>query len=327
MTAIDSAASAAHPLVSVMLPVYEPDSLLLGALESVLVQRQRLGSERMQVTIVDDCSKRTNVAELLQRLQHPAGVEYHRNETNLGLAGNWNRCIELARGPLVHLLHQDDAIRPGFYERLLDGLERAPRAGMAFCRHAFIDAAGAVTDVSHRERLTPGILRDWLATISRETRIQTPAAIVKRSVYERLGHYREDLKYALDWEMWTRIAVHYDVWYEPAILAEYRRHEANETARLRLSGAADDDALQTIATIAALLPAERRAALTNGAYTAYVRRRLKRARKQISQGQLDSARMSVAFGKRALAQLRPSAIRHVYAWKMQRLERRLEGSA
>jgi glycosyltransferase involved in cell wall biosynthesis len=310
-----------------MLPVYEPDALLLAALESVLAQRPQIGQDCFQIAIVDDSSQRVNVADLLRRLGDPAAIELHRNEVNLGLAGNWNRCIELARAPLVHLLHQDDLIRPGFYERLLAGLERAPQAGMAFCRHGFIDGAGVLTDVSHRERLTPGLLRNWLPRISRETRIQTPAAVVRRSVYERLGGFRNDLKYALDWEMWTRIALHYEVWYEPAVLADYRRHATNETARLRASGAADDDALKAIEVVGSILPSEQRAKLTNGAYVAYARRRLKRTSKQIAQRQIDQARLSLHFGKLALARIPPSTLRQYYEWKAKRLDRRLNGHA
>jgi glycosyltransferase involved in cell wall biosynthesis len=312
------------PLISIMLPVYEPQAMLLDALNAVLKQRQSIGAEQMQIGVVDDCSRRADVAELLSRLGQPAAIEFHRNTANLGLAGNWNRCIELARGTLVHLLHQDDVIRPGFYERLLAGFAKAPHIGMAFCRHGFIDLDGALTDVSHREKLTAGVLRDWLSKIARELRIQTPAAIVKRSVYEQLGGFRTDLKYALDWEMWTRIAIHHEVWYEPRILADYRRHSANETARLQLSGAADADALRAIEVIGTTLPPERGRELSTSAYIAYARRRIKRARKQIAQQQLSLAHNSLHHSELALQRVPASARRTLYDWTIKRLRKQLD---
>jgi glycosyltransferase involved in cell wall biosynthesis len=314
------------PLISVMLPVYEPQSMLLDTLDAVLKQRQSLGVEQMQIGIVDDSSGRVNVAELLHRLGQPATVELYRNTTNLGLAGNWNRCIELARGTYVHLLHQDDVVRPGFYDRLLAGFSRAPHVGMAFCRHGFIDRDGKLTDVSHRERLTAGILRHWLTKIARELCIQTPAAIVKRSVYEQVGGFRDDLKYALDWEMWTRIAVHHPVWYEPRILADYRRHSASETARLQLSGAADLDVLRAIEVIGATVPAERRAELMRSAYIAYARRRVKRARKQVAARQFSLADNSLRHSELALTKVPPSSARRIlYGWRIERLRKQLDG--
>ena len=35
------------------------------------------------------------------------------NEERLGLAGNWNRCVELCRTPLIAIIHQDDVLCPG----------------------------------------------------------------------------------------------------------------------------------------------------------------------------------------------------------------------
>jgi hypothetical protein len=41
-------------------------------------------------------------------------VSVHRRSTNGGLAACWNECIARARGELIHILHQDDLVKPGF---------------------------------------------------------------------------------------------------------------------------------------------------------------------------------------------------------------------
>lgn len=303
-----------------MLPVYEPGPMLLEALGTVLKECERLG-DRVQIAAVDDASRQVDVPKVLAQLGADSRIEYYSNPSNLGLAGNWNRCIELARGAYVHVLHQDDVVRPGFYHRLIAGLESTPSAGMAFCRHGFIDRDGTMTDVSHRERRTPGVLRDWLPKISRETRIQSPAAIVRRSVYERLGGFRADLRYALDWEMWTRIAVHYDVWYEPDVLADYRRHAASETTRLQATGATDLDVLRAIEVIGAQLPARDRRELTGRAYLAFARRRIKRARKFLEHGQHSCAQTALRHSEQALMRAPNGLTQWTYEWRMKRLMR------
>jgi hypothetical protein len=93
------------------------------------------------------------------------------------------------------------------------------------------------------------VIADWLERIALYQRVQCPAIVVRRDVYEHLGGFRPDLVYALDWEMWVRIARHYPVWYEPTVLACWRVHDQGETARLRRLGQIYDDVKKTIALV------------------------------------------------------------------------------
>ena len=263
-----------RPLVSVVVPVYEPDGYLLDALRSVLTQDP--GTAVMQIAVVDDASPNCDVKALLDQVAPAGRVEFHRAPRNRGLARNWNACINIARGEVVHLLHQDDRVADGFYRRMLPAFSRRGDIGMAFCRHAFIDSDSRVTRTSHRERWLPGVLHGWLPKISTQQRIQCAAALVRRSVYERLGGYRTDLAYTLDWEMWVRIAAMYPVWYRPAVLAHYRRHDRSETARLRNDSRIGRDTVLAIETFAAHLPEDQRERLLSAAYEKFARRTLKR---------------------------------------------------
>jgi glycosyltransferase involved in cell wall biosynthesis len=266
-------AGAPRPLISVVLPVYEPDRYLVEALGSVLCQDP--GAERMQIAVVDDASPTSDVQALVAEAAPSGRVEIHRAARNRGLAGNWNECLRIARGEIVHILHQDDWVAHGFYAHMLPAFSAHPGIGMVFCRHAFVDKDNRVTRRSHREQWRRGPLRGWLQKISERQRIQCASALVRRSVYERLGGYRLDLCYTLDWEMWVRIAAHYDVSYEPKVLACYRRHESSETARLRNDSSLSGDVLKAIALFAPHLPVERRDRLLSAAYTSFARRTLK----------------------------------------------------
>jgi hypothetical protein len=241
-----------RPRVSVMLPTHRPDALLRDALRSVLVQA--LPADQMQIAIVDDGSPPGTVEDIVRGVDPAGRIEILRHEERLGLGGNWNRAIALSRGHLVHLLHQDDWVLPGFYSRMLRAFDREPHIGMAFCRSRIIDGAGRRLKVNSRLRWWPGVLHDWLPRIAERQRVQTPAAVVARATYETLGGYQPELRMALDWEMWVRIAAHARVWYEPRALAVYRRHAANETARLVAAGKTWPDVAAAIAINATRLP-------------------------------------------------------------------------
>jgi len=270
-----------------MIPSCEPDEKLLASLESVLGQAP--GPERMQIMVVDDASTTVDVERLVRSVDRAGRVEFVANSRRRGLSGNWNRAIDLARGELVHLLHQDDSVLPGFYRRMERGFVAAPHAGMAFCRSRIVDDDGRLMKKTSRQRWLPGLISHWLMRIAERQRVQTPAAVVARSTYETLGGYRSDLCHALDWEMWVRIAAHYDVWYEPRALAIYRRHIANETTRLFALGAVWPDMARAIRINASSLPDSMRGEILAASIRWHASSAIRTAERQLATGDTAAA--------------------------------------
>jgi len=238
-----------------MIPTYQPTPLLEATLRSVLEQDP--GPERMQIAVVDDGSTNGVAASVVEQLGSER-IEYYGQTENRGLARSWNTCLEWSRGHWTHLLHQDDLVLPGFYAALED---IAPEAGAAFCRHAFTETGGHWEGLSPLERTAPGFLEDALARVAIQQPIQCASIVVRRSVYEEAGGFRPDLCFALDWEMWIRIAARWPVWYEPRVLATYRRSSASEASRLLRIGATVADAHRAVRIGVGALPKASRDAL------------------------------------------------------------------
>jgi glycosyltransferase involved in cell wall biosynthesis len=276
-----------RPRFSVMLPTYEPGEMLRRSLESVLVQAPP--PERMQIAVVDDGSRRHDIARLVRDVDPAGRVELHVGGPRLGISGNCNRAIRLSRGHLVHLLHQDDMVLPGFYARMEYAFLRAPLIGMAFCRSRIVDGSGTHLKTNSRQRWWPGILSNWLPRIALRQRVQTPSVVVARSTYEWLGGYRTDLCHALDWEMWVRIAARMPVWYDPAALAVFRRHPASESSRLFAHGATWPDLVHAIRIHAESLPDSTRASVVASSARWYSGSALREAGRRLRQGDHDAA--------------------------------------
>ena len=293
-----SASHADRPRFSVMLPTYEPDEKLRRAIESVLAQAP--SGDQMQIAVVDDASERTNVRALVQAADPAGRVELIRHDSRLGLGGNWNRAVAAARGDLVHLLHQDDYVLPGFYARIDRMFHRTPSIGMAFCRCRIVDGDDRRIKISSRIRWTPGTIRDWLPRIAERQRVQCPAAVVARSTYEAVGGYRLDLRLALDWEMWVRIAARFDVGYEPRSLAVYCRHAASESSRLSSSDGVWPDLLRAIAINACSLPEASRARLVHRSVAWYAGSARRAAARQLANGDAAAARHTMSYVPRLL---------------------------
>lgn len=250
-----------RPRWSVMIPSHECARYLGATLRGVLAQDP--GPEHMQIEVVDDHSLRDDLATLVREVGG-GRVAYHRQPRNVGHIANFQTCLERARGHHVHLLHGDDLVLPGFYAALDQGLAR-PEVGAAFCRHRHIDSDDRELYVSPPLRETAGPLEGWLERIAVRQQLQTPSIAVKRSVYEQLGGFHPSLRWVEDWEMWTRISSRHAVWFEPAVLAAYRRHGASSTARHQLSAEDARDRRRAIALIARHLPSDRRARLVREA--------------------------------------------------------------
>nr|WP_275333848.1 glycosyltransferase [Nodosilinea sp. TSF1-S3]MDF0367330.1 glycosyltransferase [Nodosilinea sp. TSF1-S3] len=211
-----------------MIPTYNCASYLRETLSSVLSQDP--GEGIMQIEVVDDCSTADDPEAVVQELGR-GRVGFYRQPHNIGVPRNFETCLQRSRGHLVHLLHGDDCVRPGFYTKMQQAFERSEVIGAAFCRHIFMDEDGHLQDVSPLEQSQSGVLDNWLERLAVEQRIMTPAMVVRRRVYEKLGGFDRRLLCAEDWEMWVRIAAHFPVWYESEPLAAYRMHSNSNTGR------------------------------------------------------------------------------------------------
>jgi hypothetical protein len=268
-----------RPLWSVMIPTYHCAGFLEEALRSVLAQDP--GPDMMQIEVVDDGSTRDDPARVAAAVGH-GRVKFYRQAHNVGHCRNFDTCLQRARGQLVHLLHGDDAVRMGFYDRLQRALIDNPGAGAAFCRYISFDEAGRWLNISPVEQPAPGILRDWLPKIAAGQRLQPPCMVVRREVYEELGGFDRRLTaYGEDWEMWVRIAAHAPIWHEVDPLALYRVHAASLSGQSVRSGANGADLRRAIALIAAYLPPAQARSITHAARRNFALACLRRAHRML----------------------------------------------
>lgn len=195
-----------QPLWSVMIPTYNCAKYLRETLASVLAQDP--GSDVMQIMVVDDHSTRDDPELVVEELGQ-GRVDFYRQPKNVGMTKNFQTCLELSRGYLIHQLHGDDYVKDGFYQRMERAFSKHPEIGAAFCRNFFVDESGKELRISRLEMTESGVLPsyDWLKQIAAGQLIQTPLIVVRREVYEKLGGFDRRLPTtAEDWEMLDRSA-------------------------------------------------------------------------------------------------------------------------
>lgn len=221
-----------RPLWSVMIPTYNSACFLNETLKSVLGQDP--GPDQMEIWVVDDASKNDDLESVVRTV---AGnrVKFWRNPENLGATRNFNRCIELSKGHLVHILHGDDFVCSKFYELIGELSELHQCCSFLATRVFVVDEDGIILGVSPRleqmERPTHQVTHMLQAQY-----FQTPGIVVRRAFYEQFGGFAPELVHCADWEMWVRAVCNGGGIVHPQPLASYRMFSANNSRQLARSG-------------------------------------------------------------------------------------------
>jgi glycosyltransferase involved in cell wall biosynthesis len=252
--------AAVRPRWSVMIPVHNCADYLARALPEALAQ---LGDrDDAEIIVVDDAST-DDPSSVVERLGE-GKVQFRPNPEHLGAIGTFNRCLQLTRGHLVHLLHGDDAVLPAFYTKMELALEH-PATVAAVCRVRDVDAHDSPLQVTRSYRQGTGPWPDALEAFAVSNRVRAPGIVVRRAAYERIGGYRTDLPHAADWDMWTRLAASGPIVFVDEVLALYRRHSASDTSLRVRTGENIRERVAAIGVIAGYLPPTRRTRISRKA--------------------------------------------------------------
>jgi glycosyltransferase involved in cell wall biosynthesis len=249
-----------------MIPVHNCADYLARALPEVLAQlADRADAE---IIVVDDASA-DQPGTVVARIAGDR-VQYRPNPGHLGAVGTFNRCLDLATGELVHLLHGDDEVLPGFYAAMEEALAD-PSVSAAVCRAEDVDADSSPLYVTRSYRQGTGVWTDALDALAVSNRVRAPGIVVRRAAYEEVGGYRAELPHAADWEMWTRLAAHGPVVFVDQVLARYRRHAGSDTSERVRTGANVRERVTAIGVIVEHVTPERRHRVRRKAlaYTVY----------------------------------------------------------
>ena len=105
------------PLISIAIPTYKRFFFLQEAIESALSQEE---CSHYEVIILDN-DQSDRILEVVGSFD-PSKIAVYQNSTNLGMWGNMNRALDLAKGEWILMLHDDDLLLPNalqVFERII----------------------------------------------------------------------------------------------------------------------------------------------------------------------------------------------------------------
>lgn len=198
-----------RPKVSVVIPLYNYGHLLPACVASVVDQPD----VDLEVIVVDDRSTDDSVAVAHSLAATYPFIRVLQNATNQGHVVTTNRGVSEATGEFVVKLDADDMLTPGSLARSAALLQAWPSVGFVYGFPLFFR-----DPQPPRARLTPRSWTiwpgaRWLERVCRlgQNVIAQPEVMVRRSAFDAIGLYREDMPRTPDFELWLRLATRFDV--------------------------------------------------------------------------------------------------------------------
>jgi glycosyltransferase involved in cell wall biosynthesis len=193
-------------------------------------------------------------------------IRYVRHDRNIGANGNFNACLDEARGTYFLLLHDDDSIDHDFVEHCIAALERAGSGdapGLIRTGNRVMDADSVVVS----ERLNraartgaAGLALDWFDHL---TSMYFCNTMYLTSALRSAGGFRSPRELFIDVAAVFRIAASHPVLNVPEVKASFRRHGGNNGTAQSLQ-AWCDDSLFLIDLVCTLEPGQAAAVRSRG---------------------------------------------------------------
>lgn len=194
----DRKSPAQQPLVSVIVPAYDSDAFILGAVESVLEQTLTA----WELIVIDDGSERADALD--------AALAPHRHrldlirQPNAGVSAARNAGILAARGRYLAFLDSDDGWEPTFLATQVGILEADPTVTLAYC-DATLRGDPAVHGRRVMEFSPSQGPADLHGLVTQRCTVITSCAVTRRDAVLAAGLFDTTLTVSEDFDLWLRL--------------------------------------------------------------------------------------------------------------------------
>jgi glycosyltransferase involved in cell wall biosynthesis len=183
-----------HPLISILLPVYNPDLPLLGAaIESI----ERQIYQRWELCIADDASTDPEVRPFLEakaRSDHRIKITFR--EKNGHISACSSSALALATGEWCALLDHDDAFAADALAFVALEIDRHPEAGLIYSDEDKMDENGV--------RSSPFFKPDWNPELFLGQNFINHLGVYRTELLREIGGFREGFEGSQDYDLALR---------------------------------------------------------------------------------------------------------------------------
>lgn len=218
------------PLVTIGIPTYNrADGNLPLAIDCALAQTY----PNLEVVVSDNCST-DHTPALLSQVTDPR-FRYVRQETNLGANGNFNACLQTAKGDYFLLFHDDDLVDPDFVSTCMEAANYSTQYGFIRTGTRIINGEGKVTQEAPNQVASSEPVDFYFAWLQGQTSLYLCSTLFNTEKLKEMGGFRSKHNLLEDGVAVVKLSEkypHLDIY---DIKASFRMHEEQRTFAVTVS--------------------------------------------------------------------------------------------
>lgn len=224
-----------NPSISICIPTYNGRIHLKECIDSVRTQI----FQDFEVLICDDQSSDGTLDLARQLAADDKRFRFISNPRRFGLVGNWNNCVQQARGEWIKFVFQDDVISTSCLEKLFNACQREDKL-FGFCERDFIFEEGTSEMLrhwftGHKQRLWTDYQARPVISAQQAARLavndpghnlvgEPTVTLINKKLFQELHGFDEALIQLCDSDFWCRVMMNYGAVFVPESLAAFRIH-------------------------------------------------------------------------------------------------------
>lgn len=205
-----------NPVVSIVVPVYKtPENFLREMIESVMTQTYKY----VELCIADGSGNDyTQIEEIVEQYKSMDGrIKYVKLQENLGIAGNTNEAVKLAKGHYIGLLDHDDFLAPNAVFEVVKVINEEKADAI------YTDEDKTSTDA--KRYYDPHFKPDFDLDLLRSNNYICHFFVVRKEIVDRVGGFQSEFDGSQDYDFIFRcLELSKVIRHIPKILYHWRVH-------------------------------------------------------------------------------------------------------
>jgi glycosyltransferase involved in cell wall biosynthesis len=204
------------PLVSIVTPSFGQAKFLERTMLSVFAQTY----SNLEYIVVDGGS-RDHSKKIIEK--YSSRLSWWVSERDCGQTEAINKGFAHANGEILAWLNSDDTYQPNAVSEAVELLQENPKNGLVYGDANFIDENDRVVGrFPARQTDLAGLRRGYV-------HIPQQASFFRADLWKKVGPLDESFFFAMDYDLWVRLAKTSQLKYIPRIWANFRLHEDAKT--------------------------------------------------------------------------------------------------
>lgn len=209
-----------RPLISIVVPVYNPEEeLLIACIESVRKQSY----SNWELCLADDCSPSPHVRAVLEEYAKLDGrIHVAFREQNGHISEASNSALEISQGEWIALLDHDDELHQHALFEVIDVINQSPNTTLIYSDEDKIDESGS--------RCEPHFKPPWNLDLLYSQNYVSHLGVYRADIVKRIGGFRKGLEGSQDYDLllrYSREIDHQSIVHIPKVLYHWRMVEGS----------------------------------------------------------------------------------------------------